>query len=112
VSHFRMVMTGRMNRYMVLMKFRDGRVARKWRAEWDGKVFNTMEVGFSYFDSGEGDVLDFFSFTTATDVPSPRRAMSCSSSRSPSRQPLPIRMPASQNCLTILSRLHPQPPAL
>jgi BRCA1-associated protein len=44
VSHFRMVMTGRMNRYLVLMKFRDGNVARKWRAAWDGKVFNTMEV--------------------------------------------------------------------
>lgn len=44
VSHFRMVMTGRMNRYMVLMKFRDGNMAKKWRAEWDGKVFNSMEV--------------------------------------------------------------------
>lgn len=44
VSHFRMVMTGRMNRYMMLMKFRDGGEARKWRREWDGKVFNGMEV--------------------------------------------------------------------
>jgi BRCA1-associated protein len=46
VSHFRMVMTGRMNRYLVLMKFRDGNTARKWRKEWDGKVFNSMEVSF------------------------------------------------------------------
>ena len=44
VSHFRMVMTGRMNRYLVLMKFRDGNTARRWRKEWDGKVFNSMEV--------------------------------------------------------------------
>jgi BRCA1-associated protein len=44
VSHFRMVMTGRMNRYLVLMKFRDGGAARRWRKEWDGKVFNSMEV--------------------------------------------------------------------
>ncbi|OBT46140.1 hypothetical protein VE00_02810 [Pseudogymnoascus sp. WSF 3629] len=43
VSHFRMVMTGRMNRYMMLMKFRDGAEARRWRREWDGKVFNGME---------------------------------------------------------------------
>ncbi len=43
VSHFRMIMTGKMNRYMMLMKFRDGRDARKWRTEWDGKVFNGME---------------------------------------------------------------------
>jgi BRCA1-associated protein len=44
VSHFRMVMTGRMNRYLVLMKFRDGGAASRWRKEWDGKVFNSMEV--------------------------------------------------------------------
>ncbi|KAH8668062.1 BRCA1-associated protein 2-domain-containing protein [Tricladium varicosporioides] len=43
VSHFRMVMTGKMNRYLVLMKFRDGNEAIKWRQEWDGKVFNSME---------------------------------------------------------------------
>ncbi|KAG9231044.1 BRCA1-associated protein 2-domain-containing protein [Amylocarpus encephaloides] len=43
VSHFRMVMTGRMNRYLVLMKFRDNWEARRWRTEWDGKVFNSME---------------------------------------------------------------------
>ena len=44
VSHFRMVMTGRLNRYLVLMKFRDGEAAAKWKAEWDGKVFNSMDV--------------------------------------------------------------------
>jgi BRCA1-associated protein len=49
VSHFRMVMTGRMNRYLVLMKFRDAGAARRWRKEWDGKVFNSMEVSFPNF---------------------------------------------------------------
>lgn len=44
VSHFRMVMTGRMNRYLVLMKFRDSEDAMRWRKEWDGRVFNSMEV--------------------------------------------------------------------
>lgn len=44
VSHFRMVMTGRMNRYLVLMKFTDGGAAMRWRSEWDGKLFNKMEV--------------------------------------------------------------------
>ncbi|TVY64247.1 RING finger protein ETP1-like protein [Lachnellula suecica] len=43
VSHFRMVMTGRTNRYLVLMKFRNGWDAMKWKAEWDGKVFNEVE---------------------------------------------------------------------
>ena len=44
VSHYRMVMTERMNRYMVLMKFRDKWRAQDWRKEFDGKVFNSMEV--------------------------------------------------------------------
>lgn len=45
VSHFRMIRTERVNRYMVLMKFRNGRKAREWRKEWNGKAFNSMEVG-------------------------------------------------------------------
>lgn len=44
VCHYRMVMTSRMNRYMVLMKFRDNKRASDWRREFDGKVFNSMEV--------------------------------------------------------------------
>ncbi|KAK3333399.1 hypothetical protein B0T19DRAFT_368796, partial [Cercophora scortea] len=43
VSHYRMVMTSRLNRYMVLMKFRDNKRAREWRKEFDGKAFNSME---------------------------------------------------------------------
>lgn len=45
VSHYRMVMTSRMSRYMVLMKFRDPRRAREWRKEFDGKPFDSVEVG-------------------------------------------------------------------
>jgi BRCA1-associated protein len=44
VSHFRMIRTARANRYMVLMKFRSGRKAREWQRDWNGKVFNSMEV--------------------------------------------------------------------
>ncbi|KAI1337037.1 hypothetical protein F5Y15DRAFT_408313 [Xylariaceae sp. FL0016] len=43
ISHYRMVMTGRLNRYLVLMKFRDSRKARLFRREFDGKVFNHIE---------------------------------------------------------------------
>ncbi|KAM0561227.1 hypothetical protein ACHAPJ_003732 [Fusarium lateritium] len=43
ISHCRMVMTSRMNRYLVLLKFRDNFRAKQWRREFDGKVFNTME---------------------------------------------------------------------
>ncbi|OLN85201.1 RING finger protein ETP1-like protein [Colletotrichum chlorophyti] len=44
ISHYRMVMTARMNRYLVLLKFRSGERARKWQKEFDGKVFNSMEA--------------------------------------------------------------------
>ena len=72
VSHFRMVMTGRMNRYLVLMKFRDGGVAKRWRAEWDGKVFNSMEVSYGFLDAQLAvDILT---------VDSRRRVMLCLSS--------------------------------
>ena len=44
VSHYRMVMTSRMSRYMVLMKFRDYRRAKEWKKEFDGKPFDSVEV--------------------------------------------------------------------
>ncbi len=44
VSHFRMIRTERVNRYMVLMKFRESKRAKEWRQEWNGKAFNSMEV--------------------------------------------------------------------
>ena len=44
VSHFRMIRTERGNRYMVLIKFRNGKTAREWRKEWDGRPFDGMEV--------------------------------------------------------------------
>lgn len=44
VSHFRMIRTGKANRYMVLMKFRQKEDARVFVAEFNGKVFNSMEV--------------------------------------------------------------------
>jgi BRCA1-associated protein len=45
-SHFRMIRTARANRYMVLIKFRDGKLARSWQKAWNGKVFNSMEVNW------------------------------------------------------------------
>lgn len=47
IIHCRMVMTNKMNRYLVLLKFRHGKIAREWKKMFDGKVFNTMEVRLS-----------------------------------------------------------------
>lgn len=44
ISHCRLVMTSKMNRYLALLKFRSGQRAKLWRQEFDGRVFNTMEV--------------------------------------------------------------------
>lgn len=57
VSHFRMIRTARANRYMVLMKFRSAKRAREWRKEWNGKVFNSMEVCPSSFSLAWVDLL-------------------------------------------------------
>lgn len=52
VSHYRMIMTSRMNRYMVLMKFRDRERAMEWRKEFDGKPFDSVEVGVQLLPQG------------------------------------------------------------
>lgn len=44
VSHFRLVRSDRSNRFMVLLKFRVGDAAKKWQRDWNGKLFNSMEV--------------------------------------------------------------------
>ena len=48
VSHFRMIKTARANRYMVLIRFRSGKKAKEWQRDWNGKVFNSMEVSSSF----------------------------------------------------------------
>lgn len=53
ISHCRLVMTSKMNRYLALLKFRNGKRAKQWRQEFDGRVFNTMEVSTPvYFERG------------------------------------------------------------
>ena len=54
VSHFRMIRTEKSNRYMVLMKFRNGKKAREWRREWNGKAFDSMEVSHDHFSRSMG----------------------------------------------------------
>lgn len=85
VSHYRMVMTSRMNRYMVLMKFRDNARARDWRKEFDGRVFNSMEVCIPYLTPDHPSVLAWLT-ANCIFLRSPRSAMSRLSSPLPSRR--------------------------
>ncbi|KAF2479202.1 hypothetical protein BDY17DRAFT_319187 [Neohortaea acidophila] len=43
VSHFRLIRTGRTNKYMVLMKFRSARKARDWQKAYNGRLFSVAE---------------------------------------------------------------------
>ncbi|EGZ67855.1 hypothetical protein NEUTE2DRAFT_117167 [Neurospora tetrasperma FGSC 2509] len=48
VSHYRMIMTSKLNRYMVLMKFRDPQRARDFRIQFDGRPFDSIETEFCH----------------------------------------------------------------
>ena len=43
VSHFRLIRTGRANKYMVLMKFRSAKKARDWQKMYNGRLFSAAE---------------------------------------------------------------------
>ncbi|KAK4624290.1 RING finger protein ETP1 [Fulvia fulva] len=43
VSHFRLIRTGRANKYMVLLKFRSAKKARDWQKLWNGRLFSAAE---------------------------------------------------------------------
>lgn len=43
VSHFRLIRTGRANKYMVLMKFRSAKKARDWQKVYNGRLFSAAE---------------------------------------------------------------------
>ena len=66
VSHFRMIRTERGNRYMVLMKFRNGKKAREWRKAWNGKAFDSMEVSASHTIRRMRMLMDWYSPRIAT----------------------------------------------
>ena len=87
ISHCRLVMTSKMNKYLALLKFRNGDRAKKWRREFDGRVFNTMEVS--------GDLLGLFMSIMLT-VSSLKSATPSLCGRSRSKP---------QNCQTSMLRL-------
>ncbi|KAH6633371.1 BRCA1-associated protein 2-domain-containing protein [Boeremia exigua] len=77
VSHFRLIRTGRANKYMVLMKFRESSKAREWKKEWNGKTFNSMEPEYCHvvfvksinFQDGDASTRDPSSYPDLTNDP-------------------------------------------
>ena len=43
VSHFRLIRTGRANKYMALMKFRSPKRAKEWQKTYNGRLFSAAE---------------------------------------------------------------------
>lgn len=43
VTHFRLIRTGRANKYMVLMKFRSAKKAKEWQKAYNGRLFSAAE---------------------------------------------------------------------
>lgn len=43
VMHFRLIRTGRANKYLVLMKFRSAKKAREWQKLYNGRLFSSAE---------------------------------------------------------------------
>ncbi|KAM0716305.1 hypothetical protein Q7P37_007750 [Cladosporium fusiforme] len=43
VSHFRLIRTGRANKYMVLMKFRSAKKSKDWQKAYNGRLFSAAE---------------------------------------------------------------------
>ncbi|KAI9814628.1 MAG: hypothetical protein M1827_003184 [Pycnora praestabilis] len=94
VSHFRMIRTGRTNRYMVLMKFRKAKKAREWSKDWNGKVFNSMEPEYCHVvfiksiefksQGSTGDPSNFPDMTNDPFTPAATKVGAGTSSNTPS----------------------------
>lgn len=61
VSHLRLVRTSRSNRYMALMKFREAAAARQWQKDWNGKLFDSMEVCQHFLSCFKPHFADYLS---------------------------------------------------
>ncbi|RYP20011.1 hypothetical protein DL767_009546 [Monosporascus sp. MG133] len=107
VSHYRMVMTDRMNRYLVLMKFRDNKRAWLFKREFDGKVFNQIEpetcnVAFIKSVTFETPTRTTGSFPALSHDPfTPTTSTTSSGSLKPFPPPTPnlIELPTCPVCL-------------
>nr|POE47309.1 polyubiquitin [Quercus suber] len=77
VSHFRLIRTGRANKFMVLMKFRQARRAREWQRAYNGRLFSAAEpenchvvfIKSVEFLSPDADASDVTSFPHNTNDP-------------------------------------------
>ncbi|KAL7792652.1 hypothetical protein V8C37DRAFT_123293 [Trichoderma ceciliae] len=101
ISHCRMVMTSRMNRCLVLLKFRDGERAKQWRREYDGKIFNSMGVQACHVVFVKSITFERPSPSRGRDYSNSSTSAAVSSSLKPFPPPTPnlVELPTCPVCL-------------
>ncbi|KAG6009853.1 hypothetical protein E4U21_000955 [Claviceps maximensis] len=104
LSHCRMVMTSKMNRYLALLNFRDSKVAEKWKREFDGKVFNSVEPQLCHVVFVKSITFETPAQSHGVDQPitlPPSSSSTVSSSLRPFPPPTPnlIELPTCPVCL-------------
>ncbi|GAB7340213.1 hypothetical protein MBLNU457_6680t1 [Dothideomycetes sp. NU457] len=114
VSHFRLIRTGRANKYMVLMKFKQAKRAVEWQKAYNGRLFSAMEpenchvvfiksVEFLNPDSDVSEANNFPQNNIDPFTPAPRSRFKATipSSTKPFAPPTPslIELPTCPVCL-------------
>ncbi|CAD0109286.1 unnamed protein product [Aureobasidium uvarum] len=105
VSHFRLIRTGRANKYMVLMKFRQAKKAREWQKLWNGKLFSAMEnchvvfIKSVEFLTPDSDASDPAAFPQNTQDPFTKSSNSLSAKPHAPPTPSLVELPTCPVCL-------------
>lgn len=110
VSHFRLIRTGRANKYMVLMKFRSAKKAKDWQKAYNGRLFSSAEPenchvvfikSVEFLTPDDGDVSSFPQNTNDPFTPVASKAASKSLSSKPLAPPPPnlLELPTCPVCL-------------
>jgi len=96
VSHFRLIRTGRANKYMVLLKFRSAKKAREWQKANNGRLFSAAEpenchvvfIRSVEFLSPDNDVTEAGNFPQNTNDPFTPAKAAVSTNKNLSSKPL------------------------
>ncbi|CAC9893389.1 unnamed protein product [Aureobasidium pullulans] len=107
VSHFRLIRTGRANKYMVLMKFRQAKKAREWQKLWNGKLFSAMEpenchvvfIKSVEFLTPDSDISDPSAFPQNTQDPFTKTSTTLSAKPHAPPTPSLVELPTCPVCL-------------
>lgn len=114
VSHFRLIRTGRANKYMVLMKFRSAKKARDWQKVYNGRLFSAAEPenchvvfikSVEFLGSDEADIGSFPQHANDPFTPAVRSGNTSKSLSSKPLAPPPPNLLELPTCPVCLERM-------